>query len=114
MLINSCGIWWNGLKKFTNIQTKFVLAVCDIRLDFEQFTTNAPALTTEISGGLCQDILTITTNTGQAIPEICGMNSGQHGKNCFFILNFIYFIVNSFTHINFVLFSLFGFGTRNI
>ena len=54
-------------------------AVCDIRLDFEQFTTNAPSLTTEASGGLCQDILTITTNTGQSIPEICGTNSGQHG-----------------------------------
>ena len=31
------------------------------------------------AGGICQDILTISTNTGQAIPEICGMNTGQHG-----------------------------------
>jgi len=53
-------------------------SVCDVRLDFEQFTTNAPSLTTEASGGLCQDILTISTNTGQSIPEICGANSGQH------------------------------------
>ena len=68
--------------RFTiNIKSKFILAVCDIRLDFEQFTTNAPAVTTEITGGLCQDILTISTNTGQSIPEICGMNSGQHGKD---------------------------------
>ena len=58
----------------------FKSAVCNIRLDFEQFTTNAPADTIETGGGLCQDILTISTNTGQSIPEICGMNSGQHGK----------------------------------
>ena len=55
-------------------------AVCDVRLDFEQFTTNAVSLTTEANGGLCQDVLTITTNTGQSIPEICGTNSGQHGN----------------------------------
>ena len=60
------------------------LAVCDIRLDFEQFTTNAPSTTLEadtsadVGGGVCQDQLTITTNTGQSIPEICGTNSGQH------------------------------------
>merc|ERR1711971_1377370 len=64
-------------------------SVCDLRLDFEQFTTNAPALTLEDGnpttgdaampgGGICQDILTISTNTGQSIPEICGVNSGQH------------------------------------
>merc|ERR1712156_850825 len=63
-------------------------SVCDVRLDFEQFTTNAPASTEEDgglgdpdmtpAGGICQDILTISTNTGQAIPEICGMNTGQH------------------------------------
>ena len=65
----------------TTISKYFYLfsAVCDIRLDFEQFVTNAPADTAEAGGGLCQDILTITTNTGQAIPEICGTNSGQHG-----------------------------------
>ena len=54
------------------------LAVCDVRLDFEQFTTNGPALTNEAGGGLCQDMLTTTVNTGQVIPEICGENSGQH------------------------------------
>jgi len=59
-------------------------SVCDIRLDFEQFTTNAPSTTLEadtsadVGGGVCQDQLTITTNTGQSIPEICGTNSGQH------------------------------------
>lgn len=36
-------------------------AVCDLRLDFERFTTNGPSLTTEANGGLCQDMLTITT-----------------------------------------------------
>ena len=71
-------------------------AVCDVRLDFEQFTTNAPASTEEDgglgdpdmtpAGGICQDILTISTNTGQAIPEICGMNTGQHGKDNLFLV----------------------------
>jgi hypothetical protein len=61
------------------------LAVCDVRLDFEQFTTNAPSLTTEATGGVCQDILTISTNTGQSIPEICGVNSGQHGNKSKFL-----------------------------
>ena len=54
--------------------------MCDLRLDFERFTTNGPADTAETSGGLCQDILTTTVNTGQVIPEICGENSGQHSK----------------------------------
>ena len=57
-----------------------ILAVCDFRLDFERFTTNGPAATDETSGGLCQDMLTTTVNTGQAIPEICGENSGQHSE----------------------------------
>ena len=67
------------------------LAVCDIRLDFEQFTTNAPSTTLEadtsadVGGGVCQDQLTITTNTGQSIPEICGTNSGQHCNISFVI-----------------------------
>ena len=63
-------------------------SVCDLRLDFERFTTNGPAPTDETSGGLCQDILTTTVNTGQVIPEICGENSGQHSKlssKCSFI-----------------------------
>ena len=55
-------------------------AVCDLRLDFEQFNTNAPSATDETDGGICQDILSISTNTGQSVPEICGMNAGQHGK----------------------------------
>ena len=54
--------------------------MCDLRLDFEQFLTNAPSATDETSGGLCQDMLTITTNTGQSVPEICGTNAGQHSK----------------------------------
>ena len=64
-------------------------AVCDVRLDFEQFTTNAVSLTTEANGGLCQDVLTITTNTGQSIPEICGTNAGQHSElvYCFSIMD---------------------------
>ena len=52
-------------------------AVCDFRLDFEQFTTNAPADTDEANGGLCQDILTISTNTGKFIDNIQIENAGN-------------------------------------
>lgn len=53
-------------------------SVCDFRLDFDTFTTNGPASTEEVNGGECQDSLTISTNTGQSVPVICGENSGQH------------------------------------
>ena len=80
------------------------LAVCDIRLDFEQFTTNAPSTTLEadtsadVGGGVCQDQLTITTNTGQSIPEICGTNPGQH-CNIYFLFFYHMFkiYINIFT-----------------
>ena len=61
-------------------------------MDFERFTTNGPAATDETDGGLCQDMLTVTVNTGQAIPEICGENSGQHSKATNLIQNIIKFI----------------------
>ena len=58
------------------------LAVCDVRLDFEQFTTSHPTDTEETDNAHpCPDIFTATTNTGQVIPEICGTNSGQHCKS---------------------------------
>ena len=85
----------------------YILAVCDFRLDFERFTTNGPAATDETDGGLCQDMLTTTVNTGQAIPEICGENSGQHSE---------YKTINSsilFRKLLDVIFSLFGCG-KNI
>jgi len=53
-------------------------SVCSIRLDFESFTTLGPADTSETNGGKCQDTLTTTVSTGQAIPVICGANAGQH------------------------------------
>lgn len=54
-------------------------SVCDVRLDFEQFTTSHPTDTEETDNAHpCPDIFTATTNTGQVIPEICGTNSGQH------------------------------------
>ena len=80
--------------------------MCDLRLDFERFTTNGPADTAETSGGLCQDILTTTVNTGQVIPEICGENSGQHSKltKCSF-MTYISSLISFY--------SLLGFGQRN-
>jgi len=52
--------------------------VCWLRLDFEQFTTAGPSLTTEVSGGVCIDSFSVTVNSGQSIPAVCGQNTGQH------------------------------------
>lgn len=53
--------------------------ICQLRLDFETFTTAGPTLTTEIDGGGCVDKLAITLpGTGLTVPEICGKNTGQH------------------------------------
>jgi len=52
--------------------------ICWLRLDFEQNTIEAPSVTTEASGGACVDSMTVTTNTGQVIPTICGANNGEH------------------------------------
>ena len=38
-----------------------IIAICDIRLDFDTFTLNGPSDTSETDGGKCQDSLTITT-----------------------------------------------------
>merc|ERR1719150_1174301 len=58
--------------------TKCSNNICWLRLDFEQNTIEAPSVTTEASGGLCVDSMTVTTNTGQVIPTICGANNGEH------------------------------------
>ncbi len=66
---------------------KCTCEVCYFRLDFETFSTMGTGDTEETNGGDCTDQFTITTNTGQAIPTICGENAGQHvyvdvGNNC--------------------------------
>jgi len=58
--------------------TKCSNNICWLRLDFEQNTIEAPSVTTEASGGVCVDSMTVTTNTGQVIPTICGANNGEH------------------------------------
>ena len=67
----------NGVSWYSN----WFVAVCDFRLDFDTFDTNAPSNSVETDNAHpCQDILTTTTNTGQSIPEICGTNAGQHSE----------------------------------
>ena len=80
----------------------FLLDVCFLRLDFECFTTVASGLTTEVNGGACTDMFTVTVRdddvkfpqesipkknrlssqspTGFAVPTICGQNTGQHSE----------------------------------
>jgi len=52
--------------------------ICWLRLDFEQFTTLGPADTLEANGGACVDTFTVTVNSGQTVPPICGTMTGQH------------------------------------
>merc|ERR1719245_892205 len=52
--------------------------VCFFRMDFEQFTLKGPADSIETNGGVCTDTMTVTVNSGQKIPTICGQNTGQH------------------------------------
>merc|ERR1712066_396573 len=41
-------------------------------------TTQGPADTEEISGGVCVDSLVVSGTSGLSSPVICGMNTGQH------------------------------------
>eukprot|EP00095_Tigriopus_kingsejongensis_P006832 maker-scaffold82_size396747-snap-gene-2.33 protein:Tk06832 transcript:maker-scaffold82_size396747-snap-gene-2.33-mRNA-1 annotation:"hypothetical protein SINV_00302" len=64
--------------------------ICQLRLDFESFSIAGPPLVPdseldstdihEVNGGECLiDVFTVEgLSTGAVIPEICGMNSGQH------------------------------------
>ncbi|XP_059097393.1 uncharacterized protein LOC131891762 [Tigriopus californicus] len=60
--------------------------VCSLRLDFETFTITGTGNTVEIDtnvtpalkGGVCKDTFTVSVNTGDKIPTICGQNTGQH------------------------------------
>ena len=60
--------------------------ICWLRLDFETFNTVAPTDTTEgdvatPKSYACNDPMTITTTSGQSIPELCGDLTGQHSMN---------------------------------
>lgn len=53
--------------------------VCNVRLDFETFTTLGPSLTTEVTAtGVCQDTFVVSGTSGITSPTICGKNAGQH------------------------------------
>jgi len=54
-------------------------SVCNVRLDFETFTTLGPSITTEVTAtGVCVDTLVVTGTSGLTTPIICGKNAGQH------------------------------------
>jgi len=53
--------------------------VCNVRLDFETFTTKGPAATTEdAAGNACADTFVVSGTSGITSPTICGKNAGQH------------------------------------
>lgn len=50
--------------------------VCQLRLDFEDFTLAQPD-----ENGLCTtDSFMVRTTVGERLPIICGENSGQHSE----------------------------------
>ena len=50
--------------------------VCQLRLDFEEFTLAQPD-----ENGLCTtDSFMVRTTVGERLPILCGDNSGQHSK----------------------------------
>lgn len=51
--------------------------ICFFRLDFETFTTQGPADSTE-NPNTCRDTFKVTTTSGITPPTICGVNTGQH------------------------------------
>ena len=63
--------------------------VCFLRLDFETFSIAGPASTDEgvadADSDLCQDTFDVTVSTGQNIPTICGVNTGQHSNGFYLI-----------------------------
>ena len=74
---------WEDSKCVRNLPT-FILVptdVCFFRMDFEQFTLKGPADSIETNGGVCTDTMTVTVNSGQKIPTICGQNTGQHSES---------------------------------
>lgn len=57
---------------------KIVKDICWLRLDFESMTLAGPVSTSEPGGGTCPDTFKITSSANQAVPTICGVNTGQH------------------------------------
>ncbi|XP_059098986.1 uncharacterized protein LOC131893072 isoform X2 [Tigriopus californicus] len=57
-------------------------SVCRLRLDFESFSLLGTGNTEEFldpnPGGQCRDMFTVSSNTGNTLPTICGQNTGQH------------------------------------
>lgn len=52
------------------------ISVCTLRLDFETFSIQGTG--NDEAVGTCSDTLNVSVNTGQNIPVICGLNTGQH------------------------------------
>lgn len=69
---------YSSTSAITYTINKCTADVCWLRLDFESFSILGPTVSTETQGGLCPDSFKVTTNTGQPVPNICGMNTGQH------------------------------------
>ena len=49
--------------------------ICQIKLDFEDFTLAQPDV-----NGICSTQFFEVTNSLSSVPRICGENSGQHSK----------------------------------
>ena len=74
--------------QYSYLMNCFHTDICWLRLDFETFTNQGLALTTEVASTACVDTFTVTTSTSGTnnYPVICGDNTGQHSK--VFTVNF--------------------------
>lgn len=52
--------------------------ICWLRLDFETFQNVGPTNSEEPNGFQCTDTLKVTVSSGQTVPELCGLLTGQH------------------------------------
>lgn len=66
-----------GTTSLTYTVNKCAPDVCFLRLDFETFQIVGPTDTQAVAN-TCPDALKITSTTSQAVPQICGLNTGQH------------------------------------
>jgi hypothetical protein len=54
-----------------------IAAICQIRLDFDNFQIQQPTTTTGACNG---DTITISSPSGKSPPVLCGMLTGTHSK----------------------------------
>ena len=64
--------------------------ICQLKLEFNDFEIKGP----DVTGDCSEDVMTVTgTTNDERVPEICGLNTGQHSM-------YDYNIVNAYPYVN--------------